>query len=368
MSTPLIVAASHCSDGPLASQVLYRAGLPIGDRLRPGRRGGARERFEDANVIGLHEKILKDNGLTWQVTGPSYPTVEEHHRQQIQALVEQRSGRHEYWGFQDPRACLFLEEWKKVAPRARVLMVYGNPTEVCRSMHRRYAAGMLRGTAPPRLHRGFWEVPDLALRMWLVYNRALLEFARAHPEAVIAVSLGMLREAFPLIPTLNDRWGFNLRRTQTTEIFTSTTAESNAQPVSDKNLVGETLKTWEGLDALGQETAEWAGVVPATGGRPTEEDFLHVPPEAYSLLMEAEFLGFKTNALGESLKESERARQELQARLDGNEHFLSPQRLARLEGAERDLRLIIERISRSKLAPIFRLKKEFQELEQRYLK
>ncbi len=369
MSTPLIVAGSHCSDGPLTAQVLYRAGLPIGDRLRPKRQGGARGRFEDANIIDLHEKILKDNGLTWQVSGPSYPTVEEHHRQQIQALVEQRSGRHEHWGFQDPRVCLFLDEWKKVAPKARVLIVYGNPTEVCRSMHRRYAAGMLRGTAPPRLHRRFWEVPDLALRMWLVHNQALLAFARAHPEAVIAVSLGMLREAFPLIPTLNDRWGLNLRRTQTTEIFlTSTTAESNTQPVSDKSLVDEALKTWEGLNALGQETAGWAGVVPATGERPTGEDFFHVPPEAYSPLMEAEFLGFKTNALEESLKKSERAQRELQARLDGDEHYMSPQRLARLEGAERDLRLVIERISRSMLAPIFRLKKEFQELERRYLK
>jgi hypothetical protein len=205
--------------------------------------------------------------------------------------------------------------------------------------------------------------------MWLVHNQALLAFARAHPEAVIAVSLGMLREAFPLIPTLNDRWGLNLRRTQTTEIFlTSTTAESNTQPVSDKSLVDETLKTWEGLNALGQETVEWAGAIPATSERPKEEDFFHVPPEAYFPLMEAEFLGFKTNALEESLKKSECAQQKLQARLDGDEHYMSPQRLARLEGAERDLRLIVERISRSKLAPIFRLKKEFQELERRYLK
>jgi hypothetical protein len=45
----------------------------------------------------------------------------------------------------------------------------------------------------------------------------------------------------------------------------------------------------------------------------------------------------------------------------------SPNRLAYLEGAEKDLRLLLMRMGRPPIARVFRLKREFRTLEQRYL-
>ncbi len=366
MSSQIIVAGSHGSGASLVSPVLYRAGAPLGDRLSSSGPGETPHgRFEDPEVVSLHEKILEDNGLTWQVTGQPPPVVEETHRQQIRELVGRRSEGHELWGFQDPRVCLLLEEWKELALNARFLLVYGNPVEVCRTLHQQHADSMIRATGDPHLDRKFWETPDLALKMWLTYNRALLEFARENPAAAITVSLDMLRQEFPLVATLNDRWGLNLRRTHMSEILdTGVIVGSARQPVLDEDLIGETLEVWEALETLGREIGEIAGTDIAPGERLTEEDF-YVPSDAYSLLMESEFLSFKARAFEEDLKEAERLRQELKAQLEPS---ASPQRMLELESAERDLQLIIGRMSRSRLAPLFRVKKEFQELEQKYLK
>ena len=46
----------------------------------------------------------------------------------------------------------------------------------------------------------------------------------------------------------------------------------------------------------------------------------------------------------------------------------SPERRNQLLGAERDLKLIVQRMSESRVAPLLRLKHEFRELERKYLK
>ncbi len=115
------------------------------------------------------------------------------------------------WGFKDPRACFFLVLWKYLLPDARVLLVYRHFSESTYSLSQRHSSDLFTGEGNAYIHERFWEEPDLALRMWLVYNNALLAFARAYPEDTLAVSLDMIRDGFPVVWAIERRWGLGLR-------------------------------------------------------------------------------------------------------------------------------------------------------------
>lgn len=417
MGDQLIVAGFHRSGTSLVGQILNRAGLFLGYEMLGAHRTNPHGHFEDREVVSLHDDILVDNGLTWQVSDQPFPAVGDSHRERMQDFIDRRESDHEAWGFKDPRACLFVDQWKELLPGVRVLIVYRNFAEATRSLHRRHGGSLARGVGRTEYHRRFWEERDLALRMWLVHNKALLDFARAHPEDVLAVSFDMLQQGFPLIRTLNQRWGLSLECVETSDVFDSGVAgEGDKQPVADRSLIRETLQTWEALELLGSETKELAGEHVSLDLR--TEDAFHGVDDLYDSLMQNEYLlcevaylKERVDHFRESMQEKERERRKTQAQLENvlgrlreaqrelreartelqeGQNLLSSQerrkelerteaelqdarklvvprqRRKELEGAEKDLRLVVLRASRSRLAPLFRLKKEFRELEQRY--
>ena len=106
------------------------------------------------------------------------------------------------------------------------------------------------------MHRRFWGEPDLALKMWLVHNEALLSFARAYPEDTLAVSVDMIRDGFPLTWMLDRVWRLGLADVPTAEVFdpSVTAGRSARQAVSDRRLVGRVEATWRALGALARRT------------------------------------------------------------------------------------------------------------------
>jgi len=382
MSTQIIVAGFHRSGTSLTAQILCRAGVFLGYRMLPKHPSNPHGHFEDREIVGLHDEILADNGLNWQVDGSRPPAVGEAHRRRILELVERREAEQETWGFKDPRVCLFMNTWKSLLPDARVLVVYRSFAESAYSLHRRAAYGLLRGGMGNRqVHCRFWEVPDLALKMWLVHNRALVDFADAYPEDVLVVSFDMLRKKFPLVEAANRYWGLGLEEVPTPEVFDpkATVERSGRQPVSEERLIDEVLDTWEALERLGRRTEELTGFA-VKADQPLTEEVFYKPADAYTLEREKELLGFELRYTQERLREAEksfrerleeveRSRQKPQARPDAAEgDSISPQRRRELEEAERNLRLVIKRMSESRMAPLFRLREGFRELERRYSK
>lgn len=370
MSMKVIIAGFHRSGTSLTSQLLQHSGVFLGEQLLEANYSNVHGHFEDREIVRLHDRILADNGLTWQVDSMVLPGVQESHVQLMRKVMEKREAGHEIWGFKDPRVCLLLEAWKNLIPDVKVLIVYRSPVETTSSLHKRAAIGLLGEGGKQEFHRKFLEVPDLSLNMWLVYNKALLDFVRAHTEDVLVLSFDMLRRGFPLLDLLNRQWKLGLENIETSSLFDAKaiTETSGRIPVADSEIVGEILDTWNALERLSNNTQTLLGTKIEGAGPLTEEAF-YSAGDMYDVLIESEFQNFKVGFLWDRAQTLQRNLEEKQTELEqAQKHSISPQRRDELERAEKDLKLIIGRMSRSNVASVFRLKEEFRTLERRYLK
>lgn len=252
----LIIAGFHRSGTSATAQLLHRAGLFLGDELLEALPSNPYGHFEDKEIVNLHQQILADNERTWMVDEPFVPVVSPRRWQRMQHIVGRRNTEHPLWGFKDPRACLFLMLWKYLVPNAKILLVYRHFSSSTYSLGQRHSSDLFLGRGSEHVHRRFWEEPDLALRMWLVHNNALIAFARAHPGDTMAVSIDMVRDGFPLVWALNRRWRLGLAEVPTAEVFDpKVTAERpGKQPLSDRALIGKVNATWRALEGLSRRT------------------------------------------------------------------------------------------------------------------
>lgn len=251
-----MIAGFHRSGTSATAQLLDRAGLFLGYELLEPLPSNPYGHFEDREVVDLHQEILADNDLTWLVGEPLLPLVTEARWQRMRQMIERRNAEHALWGFKDPRACLFLMLWKYLLPDMKVLLVYRHFSESTYSLGRRHSSDLFLSRGNYYIHRRFWEEPDLALRMWLVHNKALLGFARAYPEDVLVVSMDMIRDGFPVIWAIEQRWKLGLADVPVGEVYDPhiSARRSRRQPVSDRTLIGEVLSTWNALEELGART------------------------------------------------------------------------------------------------------------------
>ena len=261
MSDQLFIAGFHRSGTSATAQLLHRAGLFLGYELLEANPSNPHGHFEDREVVELHHQILADNDRTWLVGEPFVPAVGWFHWRLMQDVIERRNTEHALWGFKDPRACLFLMLWKYLLPNSKILLVYRHFSDATYSLGQRHSSDLFLNRGNRHVHRRFFEEPDLALRMWLVHNEALLRFARAYPDDTMTVSLDMIRDGFPLVWALNRRWGLGLEEVPVAEIFDPriTARRPGRQPVSDRGLVPKVLATWRTLEELADETEGMLG-------------------------------------------------------------------------------------------------------------
>jgi hypothetical protein len=146
--------------------------------------------------------------------------------------------------------------WKHVLPDAKVLIVFRPVADCSYSLHRRHAIELATRNGPAEVHRRFFEERDLAPRMWLAHNRALLAFAQAYPDDVLAVSFGSLLRGLPLTRLLRRAWGAPLREVPTFSALDpmATQRRDHRQPLSDRNLAAPLDATWDALCALERDT------------------------------------------------------------------------------------------------------------------
>lgn len=173
MSLQLIICGMHRSGTSLVASVLREAGLDIGlnENADVGLGvGQPRGHFEDRDFFNLHEAILAAAGRScFTADETSIREIPPIFEERARALVAARADR-PFWGWKDPRTCLFLDLWDRLLPQARYLFLYRHPVDVALSLWRRNTDPELR------------EDPWLAFRAWELYNRRLLALRDRHPE------------------------------------------------------------------------------------------------------------------------------------------------------------------------------------------
>jgi hypothetical protein len=261
VSDQLIVAGFHRSGTSLVCQLLQSAGLFFGYDLLGANFSNPHGHFEDTEILELHEQMLADNGQTWLVGETLLPVINGSRWRRMREIIERRNGEHELWGFKDPRACLFLMAWKHLLPDAKILLVYRHFSDSTYSLARRRSTELFSYPGTEHLLMQFWEQPDLALRMWLVHNNALLAFARTYPEDTLIVSFDKVRRGFPVVDAINRRWDLGLDDARISGIFdpTVTVERRGRQPVSDSRLIPKIEDTWRTLEQLSRQAESEKG-------------------------------------------------------------------------------------------------------------
>ncbi|WP_129788053.1 tetratricopeptide repeat protein [Promicromonospora panici] len=253
-SRHVIVAGFHRSGTSMTAQVLGRAGLPLGDTLLLPNAFNQDGFFEDADIVEAHDDLLADAGHDWQYAEDDLPPVPGHRLANLRRIAAERDHRHAVWGFKDPRVCLFLEVWREVLDDPVVLVVYRDPSTAAASLRNRAAREVVMMPPAPEAVR-FWSDPALASRMWLRHNRALVDYAVAHPERSVVVDQDAILAGFPLVQTLNERFRLGLDASASTGIRADVQGRFGAVPPgSPRELEAEIEDTWATLNRLASHT------------------------------------------------------------------------------------------------------------------
>ena len=207
----LVCTGFHRSATSVTANYLNSAGLNLGANLMAGGISNAKGHFEDWDVVQLHNDLLEESSTDWQFHDECKL---ESDIEGFQGYVKKRSSQFDQWGVKDPRACLFLEDWNEVlGDSGRYLFIVRHWSSCIESLlhrHSREFAHKMGDVDANHAGIKFWLDVSLAAKMWLSYNKRLLDFAKRNNQKVLLVTQRALFEGASILDYLNDKFGFNL--------------------------------------------------------------------------------------------------------------------------------------------------------------
>lgn len=231
----LVILGMHRSATSLLASWLHACGLNLGDELLGEGVGNDKGHFEDKDFFLLHERILRRNGIACGGIRKTTPIVVDAEAAAGMArLVEKKNAAHKQWGWKDPRTCLFVQEYERLMPAAKYLVVYRHYALVVDSLMRRDAKKKQRKMARKGpLKRFFYRlgvrhldpirikrIADRYLATWIDYNARLAELAvRRGGKDVFVLNCKHFNEAGAAIHAALTDWGFELRMAPTSDFF-----------------------------------------------------------------------------------------------------------------------------------------------------
>jgi hypothetical protein len=289
----------HRSGTSLVASVLGEAGLDIGPDIGLGV-GQPRGHFEDRDFHDLHEEILAAAGRScFTADEASIQEIPPVFEERARALVAARADR-PFWGWKDPRTCLFLDLWERHLPQARYLFLYRHPVDVALSLWRRNTDPELR------------EDPWLAFRAWELYNRRLLALRDRHPErCFVAHAPALAADLAGFVRRLGSRLDLPLRGGDFSALYDADELAPSCQPPRPywEGMIPEVLALYGRLEEIADLPSSEE---PAASGRQRE---LLQGSEVllYALLETSQGLETRSAELGSLRLEEEELRQRLEA-------------------------------------------------------
>ena len=207
----LLCTGFHRSATSATANYLLNAGLNMGENLMGSHISNVKGHFEDWDAVLLHDEQLINNGTNWQFhdhcnlrPNPDF----------LSNYVKQRFNLNQHWGVKDPRACLFLNEWKAtLGDTGAYLFIARHWSSCIESLLHRHSRDIAINL--PDLNYAndaflFWSQPELAAKMWLSYNQRLLDFAKENPQQTLIITQRALFQGAPIISSLNEKFDFKL--------------------------------------------------------------------------------------------------------------------------------------------------------------
>lgn len=196
--TPIIITGMHRSGTSLMAGFIHRSGIDLGDKLLGARSSNIYGHFEDVEILEFHREIL-ERQFGHQMWVPQPPRLMDADRRRAVALISARQHK-TFWGWKDPRTCLFLDFWNELLPAAWYLFIVRRPDLVLHSLGKRNNTRFFH----------FW-VHNTFLRSWLLYNHECYRFYLGHRSRCILVVLEHVLECpASVVDLLSERLAYDL--------------------------------------------------------------------------------------------------------------------------------------------------------------
>ncbi|MDF0553158.1 sulfotransferase, partial [Kamptonema sp. UHCC 0994] len=198
-SSVFIVAGMHRSGTSLTASLLQKVGVNIGENLVGPAYGNVKGHFENVDFVEFHKAVLRSQGIDdLGSTLQKEIAVPDEYVEQAQNIIRKSKG-YLLWGWKDPRTTLFLNFWLNLLPDANVIFVYRSPWEVVDSLYRRATDSSLLNS------------PEMAVKMWIHYNKKVLEFYQQFPERCFLAHVDAVgNKAEDFVATINNKFQVDL--------------------------------------------------------------------------------------------------------------------------------------------------------------
>ncbi len=190
-STPVLVLGMHRSGTSFLASLLAGMGVHMGEELLAADSGNPRGYYEDVSVLAFHKKLLAARMGGVQTRADFLPPADfdsawtPDEAAEADELIS-RLARPGYWGWKEPRSCLFISQWLERLPAALCVAIFRHPLEIYYSF----------------LRRGDWSAlfaPESIFEACALYNEAILAAREADPSRFLVLDAGA---AFADIPAL----------------------------------------------------------------------------------------------------------------------------------------------------------------------
>ena len=256
----LIILGMHRSGTSLTAKWLHRCGINLGDRLLHASVSNKDGHFEDLDFHDVHEAIFQNHGIPYGGFDNIHdfkPNNDDFNK--IKELVLAKSLKNKQWGWKEPRTCLFMDEYMKLLPNAKILLIVRNYNSVINSLidrdinkvKRKYQKrfgrlGFLRAFA-------FTLLKERGVRRYLgaryssatiIYYKKIIEaLKKLDKKNVVVTSVASLASSDDFMLNKLQNWGFSITRVYLKDFFKPQYMTSSKScpyvPVTERDVLDE---------------------------------------------------------------------------------------------------------------------------------